>query len=140
MTDKEDPQDELRSIAEDGTQEDAVGPVEGGRSSYGPAVSSGGKQEPGGVVPPYDGRRTSADVEDSGGESRPEGAAVGGAAGPRTSDDSLRRPAPADTPGGATTSPADEQPAAETPDGPSAEEGVGPAHVAGTPKGENRGS
>jgi hypothetical protein len=89
----------------------------------------------GSAVPPYEGRRESADVD---GEEklRRDGANVGGAAGPVES--SVRKaPEPADTPGGATASPADEQPAENTPDDEPGEASVGPAHHAGTTRGED---
>jgi hypothetical protein len=58
------------------------------------------------VAPPYEGRREAADVD---GEEklRREGANVGGATGPVESDQP-KAPDPADSPGGATASPADE--------------------------------
>jgi hypothetical protein len=60
----------------------------------------------GSAVPPYEGRREAADVD---GEEklRREGANVGGATGPVESDQP-KAPDPADSPGGATASPADE--------------------------------
>lgn len=61
------------------------------------------------AIPPYEGRRESADVGDQS-ESSKDGAKVGGATGP-VADDQLKAPDPVQTEGGATTSPADEQPA-----------------------------
>ena len=90
-------------------------------------------------LPPYEGRRQSADV-DSAEEGRKDGANVGGATGPVESSEP-KAPAPAATPGGATASPADEQPAAQSPgDAPAEDEGVGTAHIAGVPKGEDGGA
>jgi hypothetical protein len=88
------------------------------------------------AVPPYDGRRTSADV---GGpdETRRDGANVGGATGP-VEDDEFTSPNPRQTPGGATATPADEQPAAAAP-GTGSDDGTGPAHQAGTPRAEDQG-
>jgi hypothetical protein len=89
------------------------------------------------AVPPYEGHRETADVD---GEEklRRDGANVGGATGPVESDE-RKAPEPADTPGGAVASPADEQPAAGTPDGDPGEASVGPAHYAGTTRGEDVG-
>ncbi len=115
----------------DATQSEAEAPVGGGRSS-------GGEQEPGGLVPPYDGRKQSAEPNQEGGTYR-DGARVGGATGP-VDDDQFKAPSPSDTPGGRTGSPGDEQPAAQMPDGESAEAGDDrTAHVSGTPKGEQGG-
>lgn len=131
--------DDTRDIDQDGTQQQAEGPVGGGRSSRGPASSTGGEQEPGGVVPPYDGRKDKAEPDQEGGSHR-DGVRVGGATGP-VEDDRAKAPDPSDTPGGRTTTPADEQPAAQMPDGPSAEDGVDiSAHIPGVPKGERSGA
>jgi hypothetical protein len=88
------------------------------------------------TAPPYDGRRRSADVDsaDSGASER-DGARVGGATGPVESD---VPPEPAGSETG--VSPAEEQPADETPEGEPSDEGVGPAHTAGTPRGEDHAS
>lgn len=87
------------------------------------------------AVPPYDGRRESADVEDQS-ESVKGGAKVGGATGP-VSDADPKAPQPAETDRGAVASPADEQPAEQMPESKGSDDGVGPAHVAGTPRGED---
>jgi hypothetical protein len=98
-------------------------------------ADSGPTDLEGKVVPPYEGRRESADVE---GEEklRRDGANVGGATGPVESDE-MKAPEPADTPRGAVASPADEQPAADTPDGAPGPASVGPAHHPGTTRGED---
>lgn len=115
------------------------GDTGGGRSSRGPSTNVPGEQEPGGVVPPYEGRKESAEADQQGGTVR-DGVRVGGATGP-VEDDERKAPDPAETPGGRTASPGDEQPAAEMPDGPSAEEGADvTSHVAGVPKGERGGA
>lgn len=100
--------------------------------------------EPGGPVPPYDGRKQAADVEsaDGGGEApgmHKEGANVAGGQRPKESDQ-MKAPDPADTPGGATAAPGDEQPAAESGGDEPTEESTGPAHFAGTPRGEDSGA
>ncbi len=91
------------------------------------------------AVPPYDGRRETADV-DGKEESVKDGAKVAGAAGP-VEDDEMKGPEPSETERGAVASPADEQPADETSDERGQEdEGVGPDHYAGTPRGEDEGA
>lgn len=67
----------------------------------------------GSTVPPYEGRRESADVEGQE-ESTKDGAKTGGATGP-VEDDEAKAPEPSETEGGATGSPADEQPAEDQP-------------------------
>jgi hypothetical protein len=85
-------------------------------------------------APPYQGRRESADVD---GEEklRRDSANVGGATGPVESDE-RKAPEPADTPGGAVASPVGEQPAPDTPSG-AGPASTGPAHYAGTTRGED---
>ena len=115
------------------------GDMGGGRSGRGPSTHVPGEQEPGGVVPPYEGRKESAEPDQEGGTHR-DGARVGGATGP-VDDDGYKAPSPSDTPGGRTASPADEQPAADMPDGESAEQGTETgSHFEGTPKGERGGA
>jgi hypothetical protein len=58
--------DDTRTMNVDGTQRNPHGPVDGGRSSEGPGLSTGGDQEPGGVVPPYDDRQESAESDQDG--------------------------------------------------------------------------
>jgi len=110
----------------------------------------------GSTVPPYEGRRDSAGGDDPGGAYR-DGARVGGATGPVADDTrsasppgssgSPRRPedqasvagtAPEATPGGATGGPADEQPAENVTATDLDDDRVGPAHQAGTPRGEDQ--
>ncbi len=115
------------------------GDMGGGRSGRGPSTSVPGEQEPGGLVPPYDDRKQSAEPDQEGGTHR-DGARVGGATGP-VEDDEFKAPSPSDTPGGRTASPAEEQPAAQMPDGTSAEEGTDlGSHIPGTPQGERGGA
>lgn len=92
---------------------------------------------PGRAVPPYDGRRESADVDSDDSALHRDGANVGAATGPVETDDSMKSPEPADTERGAVASPADEQPAADTPNGDPGPAATGPAHYAGTTKGED---
>jgi hypothetical protein len=102
-------------------------------------MTTSGEQEPGGSVPPYEGRRQSAEPDQQG-ETYRDGARVGGATGP-VSDAQAKAPDPAATPGGATKSPGDNQPAEDMPET-SAGEGSteAPAQVSGTPKGERGGA
>jgi hypothetical protein len=115
------------------------GDTGGGRSTRGPSTHVPGEQEPGGVVPPYEGRQESGEVarNDSPDGVVVDGADVGGAQGMVETRSGLNFPKPEDTPGGRTTSPADEQPAEESGGGAPTEEGTGPAHTPGTPKGED---
>jgi hypothetical protein len=87
------------------------------------------------AVPPYEGRRESADVDGEEDVVR-DGVHVGGATGPVESDE-MKAPEPAETPRGAVASPADERPAAEHTGGDPGEASVGPAHHAGTTRGED---
>jgi hypothetical protein len=83
-------------------------------------------------VPPHDDRKEVADpVEDAGTEKG--GADVGGARRHRTSG-----PDTVDDPGGRTASPAEEQPAEQVEGGGQEDPGVGPAHVTGVRRGEDR--
>jgi hypothetical protein len=88
----------------------------------------------GSTVPPYEGRRESADFDQ---DAIRDGARVGGATGPARNDD-MAAPDPDDTPGGATGSPADEQPADEAPQTDLDDDRVGPAHYSGAPRGEDQ--
>jgi hypothetical protein len=84
------------------------------------------------AVPPYEGRQTSAKPEtgdDAG------GAREGGAVKP-TSDADYKAPSPQETPGGATASPAEEQPAAGMPETDRGDDMTGPAHMSGVEPGE----
>ena len=67
---------------------------------------------------------------------RAGGANVGGAQGP-VSDPNYKSEAPAATSGGATKSPADEQPASETSESDRDDDSVGPTHTPGTGRGES---
>jgi hypothetical protein len=89
----------------------------------------------GSTVPPYEGRRESADVDDQS-ESEKDGAKVAGATGP-VRDDEMKAPNPVDTARGGQATPADEQPADQMRESESSDEGVGPAHVAGTQRSED---
>jgi hypothetical protein len=85
------------------------------------------------AIPPYEGRQTSAKIS-----GQTESRGTGGATQPEE-DSEYRSPNPADTPGGATASPADEQPASQGSENMSDDEGVeAPAHVSGTRRGEDK--
>lgn len=83
-------------------------------------------QDTGSAIPPYEGRQESAKPTDEG---------VEGGVKPVESS-SYKSPAPGETEGGATASPADEQPAAQQPESDRDYEAPGPAHTAGTRRGE----
>jgi hypothetical protein len=85
-------------------------------------------------LPPYEGRKTEASSED---QTYKDGVRTAGATAP-VSDPNMKAPEPADTPRGAVASPADEEPAQDTPDGENSDPGTGPAHAAGTPRAENQ--
>jgi hypothetical protein len=100
--------------------------------NYGPTDPESGSE-----VPPYDGRRESADVDSDDELLHRDGANVGAATGPVETDDSMKDPEPADTPRGAVASPAEEQPAADTVEEHPGPASTGPAHYAGTSRGED---
>lgn len=96
-------------------------------------------------LPPYEGRKEAADIEeaDESGEApgmHSEGANVAGGQRPKESTQT-KAPPPGETPRGEHAAPSEEEtPAAEADEdsGVPMDEGVGPAHYAGTPKGENQ--
>lgn len=89
----------------------------------------------GSAVPPYEGRKEEAT---SGEGATTDDARTGGAVGP-VDDPEPKAPDPEDTPGGATASPADEQPAADAPGEDSDDPGgTGPAHHGGTGRAEDQ--
>lgn len=136
----EQPEGSTRDMAEDGTQRNPESATPGGGGTRGPSLSTGGEQEPGGPVPPYDGRQESA-KPDPGTGGHQDSARVGGAAAPVSSGQESGKPDPDETPRGAVASPAEELPAGETPPGGEQEQldpGVGPAHQAGTARGEDQ--
>jgi len=83
------------------------------------------------AIPPYEGRKTEADS----GSKDAHGASTGGATAP-TTDSDYKSAAPGQTPGGATASPADEQPASGGSESDTDDDRVGPSHAAGTGRGE----
>jgi hypothetical protein len=87
------------------------------------------------AVPPYEGRKKEAEPAGSGTER--QGANVGGATKP-TTDADYKSSSPGDTAGGATASPADEQPASRTSEADRDDDSVGPAHVSGVGKAEDK--
>jgi hypothetical protein len=88
------------------------------------------------AVPPYEGRRESADPAGEE-EATRDGAKVGGATGPVENSRSAA-PDPGRTAGGATGSPADEQPASRSPETDLDDDRVGPAHQPGVPRAEDQ--
>ena len=85
-------------------------------------------------IPPYEGRKTKADSGEPGDQA---GAPTGGATAP-TTDPEYKSPAPDDTAGGTTTSPAQEQPAAGASETDRDDDRVGPSHTLGTGRGEQK--
>ena len=86
-------------------------------------------------VPPYDDRKETAD---SGEGTASDDASTAGAAAPASGDEPAE-PVPEETEGGATASPADEQPAQEESDDPGAGTGeTGPSHSAGAGRAEDK--
>lgn len=104
-------------------------------STPNPAPGGDDPDTEGKTVPPYDGRRETADV-DGPEKSTKDGARTAGATGPVV-DDQQTHPDPESTPGGATGSPADEQPASESGGDAEDEASVGPSHTKGTVRGED---
>jgi hypothetical protein len=86
-------------------------------------------------TPPYEGRKTEAHAEQV---TEKEGARTAGATAP-VSDSDMKAPDPEQTERGTVASPADEQPAQDTPDGGSEEATTGPSHEPGTARGEDAG-
>ncbi|MGE2718609.1 hypothetical protein [Mycolicibacterium celeriflavum] len=84
-------------------------------------------------VPPYEGRQASAKPEGAGDEG---GERTAGAVKPST-DAGRKAPSPGETAGGATTSPADEQPASQMPESDRDDDRVGPSHTVGTGRAED---
>jgi|SoiMethySBSTD1v2_1073268.scaffolds.fasta_scaffold546942_3 hypothetical protein len=93
-------------------------------------------QDTGAAIPPYEGRARSASSAASSTEGS-GGANVGGATGPVTDPD-YKSESPAATRGGATTSPADEQPASQTSESDRDDDRIGPGHTPGTGRGESK--
>ncbi|MEN3318425.1 MAG: hypothetical protein V7643_1826 [Mycobacterium sp.] len=87
------------------------------------------------AVPPYEGRQTSA--KPAGDQGEGQGARTGGAVKPEA-DSGYKSAAPGETAGGATASPGNEQPAAQTSEGQRDDDAVGPSHTPGVGKGEQK--
>lgn len=94
-----------------------------------------GDAEP--AIPPYEGRQTSAERIASSSAGEGTGANTAGAVHP-VSDSKFKAPDPDDTPGGATASPADEQPASQAPETEAADEGVEGGHQSGVRRAEDQ--
>jgi hypothetical protein len=89
-------------------------------------------------LPPYEGHQTEAKPMKPQDETYKDGARTAGATGP-VDDPEMKSQPKEDTPRGAAASPADEQPAADTTDGPdSVGGGTGPAHTPGTGRAEDK--
>lgn len=114
-------------------QGDESVPKHGDEADFGTAFTNEPPRDVDPEVPPYEGRKTEADSGSAGGQ----GARTAGATAP-TTDTDYKSPAPGQTPGGATASPADEQPASRGSESDTADDRVGPAHVSGTGRGEDK--
>ena len=86
------------------------------------------------AVPPYEGRQTTAKPADGGDEG---GARTAGAVKP-VADTDYKSQSPDATPGGATASPADEQPASRGSESDTGDDRVGPTHTGGVHRAEDR--
>ncbi|MBV7703933.1 hypothetical protein NOVA_14225 [Nocardia nova] len=102
-------------------------------------VATTGTRPPGdaeSAVPPYEGRRTS--VEEVTGTTGPgSGARTAGATRP-VADPNFKSSAPGQTSGGATASPAEEQPASQAPETEGADEGAEGGHHGGVRRAEDQ--
>jgi hypothetical protein len=88
------------------------------------------------ALPPYEGRQTTAKPDSGQGDEG--GARTGGAVKP-VSDSDYKAGSPHDTPGGATASPAQEQPASQAPETDRDDDQVdAPAHTPGTGRAEDK--
>jgi hypothetical protein len=132
------------------TSGSTVPPYEGRRESAGGDDPGGayrdGVRVGGATGPVTDDTRPASPPGSSGSPRRPEdqapvaGTAPGSSGSPRRPEDqaSVAGTAPEATPGGATGSPADEQPAEQVTATDLDDDRVGPAHQAGTPRGEDQ--
>jgi hypothetical protein len=111
-------------------------PTHGGKDE-GPLGGTGElpPQDTGSAVPPYEGRATGN--QPTGQRSEVGGVRVGGATGP-VEDPDYKSAAPGSTPGGATASPADEQPAGQAPETDLEPDATGPSHTGGTRRAEDK--
>jgi hypothetical protein len=89
-------------------------------------------QDTGSTVPPYEGRKGATEPG-----SAPKDPGSSGATRP-VADPDYKSPSPGDTPGGATASPADEQPASGTSETDRDDDRVGPGHTPGTGRAEDK--
>jgi hypothetical protein len=132
------------------TSGSTVPPYEGRRESAGGDDPGGayrdGARVGGATGPVADDTGSASPPGSSGSPRRPEdqasvaGTAPGSSGSPRRPEDqaSVAGTAPEATPGGATGSPADEQPAEQVTATDLDDDRVGPAHQAGTPRGEDQ--
>ena len=107
---------------------------DGGKPDFQTAFTNEPPKDVKPAVPPYEGRQTSAKPaggRDEGGER------TAGAVKP-VADAEGKSPPPDETPGGATASPADHQPASQMPESDREDDRVGPSHAAGTGRAEDK--
>lgn len=108
---------------------------DGGKPDFETAMTNEPPRDVKPAVPPYEGRKEVADVGDDSTEAG--GARTGGATRP-TTDPDYKSPPPGETAGGATASPAQEQPASQTSEANRDDDAVDPAHTPGTGRAEDK--
>ena len=109
-------------------------PGDSGTSYGGTGIMPPQDTEP--ALPPYEGRKESGDItSEQAGEGT--GTRTAGAA-RQVADSDYKAPKPGETPGGATASPADEQPASQSSERDRDHDPAGPAHMAGTGRAEDK--
>jgi hypothetical protein len=109
---------------------------DGGKPDFETATTNEPPQDVKPAVPPYEGRKEAADVGDDSTEAA--GARTGGATRP-TTDPDYKSPPPGETAGGATASPAQEEPASQMPETDRDPDAVdAPAHTSGTGRAEDQ--
>jgi hypothetical protein len=111
-------------------------PGDSGTSYGGTGMMPPQDSEP--ALPPYEGRKESGDITS---EQAGEGTGTRTAGAARQvadSDYNYKAPKPGETPGGATASPADEQPASQSSERDRDHDPAGPAHMAGTGRAEDK--
>jgi hypothetical protein len=151
---REEPQEERGAPGsrDTGSDEPAGGPVDRPSGEYEgdesvPSYDDGGKpdfqtgttneppQDVKAEVPPYEDRQRAAEPADDSTEAA--GARTGGATRP-TTDPDYKSPAPGESAGGTTASPAQEQPASQTQETDRGDDAVGPAHTPGVGRAEDK--
>ncbi|KUI42407.1 hypothetical protein AU197_15020 [Mycobacterium sp. IS-1590] len=107
---------------------------DGGKPDFQPGFTNEPPKDVEPEIPPYEGRQQSAKPEGSGDDG---GERTAGAVKPAT-DAASKAPPPSETMGGATASPADEQPASQMPESDRDDDRVGPSHTTGAGRAEDK--